>query len=201
MFTTIGWYTKDTEYEKVMKEYLVPSVMKLNLPHVIYPVDSIGTWAQNTNLKSRVIEQAFDEVDTDLLIVDADAIIHSYPKLLEEIPEEYDCAMFWLDWNEWYQNGSNVKELCSGTLYLRNRGICKELVERWVKIGATNNVTDQKALAMTLPEFPDLKIYNLPYEYCWIHNLPGGRETIVPRPDKIVIEHFQASRDIKRFIK
>lgn len=200
MFTIISWYTKHTEYESVMMNHLVPSLLKLNLPHSIYPVDSKNDWKTNTNMKPEIVEQAFEEIETDLLIVDADAIIHCYPKLLEEIPEEYDCAIFWLNWNEWYQNGSDMNELCSGTLYFRNRPICKKLIKKWKEVCAENRYPDQKNLEVALKQTLDINVYKLPYEYCWIHSLPGQRETYIERPNQVVVEHFQVSRQLKRKI-
>jgi len=196
----ISWYTSETEYENVMYEYLQPSLNLLKLPYKIYPMDSLGDWRKNTCLKPIVIEKAFEDCESDLLIIDADAKIYDQPKLLEEIPEEYDCAMFWLDWNEWYQNGSNNKELCSGTLYLRNRPICRELIRFWKGICLLNNLTDQKALEETLESFEDLKIFKLPYSYCWINSLPGNREPFVKKPKNVIVEHFQKSRELKRRI-
>ena len=200
MFTIISWYTKQTEYDSIMRNYLIPSLQKLNIPYKIYPVDSIGNWQQNTNLKPLVIETAFQDLDTDLLIVDADAKIYQYPKLLEEIPEEYDMAIFYLDWDEWYHNGSKQKELCSGTLYIRNKPICQALIRWWIKICSSHNLTDQKALKKALLAFPNIKIYKLPYEYCWINSLPSGDKPFVERPKEVVVEHFQVSRKIKRRI-
>lgn len=198
MFTTISWYTKDIEYDNVMNRYFYPSIEKLDIPYKIYPMDSVGNWMKNTNLKPVVIEKALEELDTNLLIVDADAVIHSFPKLMLEIPKDYDCAMFWLDWNEWYQNGSDIKELCSGTLYIRNRLICKELIKTWIMMSKLHNLTDQKVLEKALHAFPDLKIYKLPYEYLWINSLPNNKVPFVKRPKNVIIEHFQISRSLKR---
>lgn len=202
MFTTVSWYTKNTEYESVIMDYLVPSLLKLNLSHKIYPMDSLNNWRKNTNLKPVVIEKAFSDINTDLLVVDADAVIHHYPKLLDEIPEEYDCAIFWLKWREWYNYpDNNTEQLASGTLFFRNRNICKQLIKQWQEQCKTNNITDQKALEIALRQFPNLKIYKLPYEYCWINSLPGGKIPYVKKPKQVVIEHWQISRDIRNGIK
>lgn len=198
MFTIVSWYTKQTPYESVINTYLIPSLIKLNLPYCVYPMDSLNNWQRNTNLKPQIIEEAFSDTDNDLLVIDADAIVHCYPKLFQEIPQEYDCAMFWLNWNEFYRNGSDKNELCSGTLYFRNRSICKELIERWKKEASKSYLPDQRVLEEVLKEFPDLKIYKLPYEYCWINSLPGNRPTYVERPKQVVVEHFQVSRKLKR---
>lgn len=196
MLSIISWYTP--QYKDVMDEYLRPSLKKLDIPYKIYPIDSIGDWRANTCLKPTIIEKAFfQELDRDLLIIDSDARIYDYPKLLDEIPIEYDCAMFWLDWNEWYKNGSDIKQLATGTLYFRNRPICKELIKVWQEFCSSTPMTDQKVLELALVEFPDLKIYKLPYEYLWINSLPGNRKPFVKRPDNVIIEHFQISRRLK----
>lgn len=204
MFTIISWFTKDTKYEGVIKTTLLPSLSKFdNIRSKIYPIKANNNWLENTNLKPFVIQKAIWEINTDLLILDADCTLNQYPKLIEEIPEEYDCAMFYLPWNEWYQNGSNKLELCTGTLFFRDNFTCRSLIEKWCDQSLNNpHKTDQQNLEITLENFKEpLKIYMLPYEYCWINSLPNGKEPFVKRPDNVVVEHFQASRTLRREIK
>lgn len=199
MYIIVSWFTKDTPYEEVMNTYLRPSLEKLDIPYKIYPVEPLKNWRQNTNLKPQIVEQALNEINTNILVVDADAKIHDYPVLLNEIPKEYDCGLFYLNWNEWYKNGSDKIELCSGSMYFRNRPICKELVRTWKEIAKKNenHYTDQQNLELALKKFPELKIYKLPYSYCWINSLPKGQKHNVERPEKVIIEHHQISRTLR----
>jgi len=194
----------NTEYSNIIASYLMPSLNDFyKIPAKIYPIESIGTWKKNTNLKPTIIEKALEEINTDIVILDADCRINEYPKLFDEIPEQYDMAVFYLPWGEWYGHSEGKEELCSGTLFFRNRLICKQLVWAW-KIEAqsiNNHLNDQQVLQNLLnKEFPDIKIYKLPYEYCWINSMPNGNKPFVKKPNNVVIEHFQVSRDLRNKI-
>ena len=196
----ISWFTENTKYQNVIKDYFIDSVEKLNLNNVrVFAVPSKNNWKENTNLKPDVALNALKNLKDDVLLVDADATILEYPKLIEEIPEKYDCAMFWLDWNEWYNNGSNKKELCSGTLFFRDRLICEDLILTWKKICENNSYPDQKNLELALQFFPDLKIYELPLKYCYITTMPNGDKPFVECKNPI-ITHHQVSRELRRKI-
>lgn len=196
MVTLVSWYTP--EYEKIMYEYLMPSVEKLNIPYKIYRIGSCGNWVKNTNFKPSIAQRALAELNTDILLIDADAKIYEYPKLFEEIPQEYDCGMFLLSWEQWYGHTKGKYELCSGTLYFKNRPICKELIKEWQNISEASLEPDQNNLQRALKKFKDLKYFSLPYEYCWINSMPNGKEPLVKRPNNVVIEHFQSSRTMRR---
>lgn len=202
MFKIVSWYTP--EYQKVLNQYLYPSLKAIDgIDYQMYAINSNKNWKKNTNLKPIVAEQALKETTKDILLVDADCKVNEYPILFDEIPEEYDVAMFYLNWNEWYQNASDKVELCSGTLFFKNRSICYDLIEAW-KIEASkesNELPDQVVLADVLKDFPRLNIYLLPYEYCWINSMPRGGLPFVQRPDKVYIEHFQVSRELRNKIR
>lgn len=204
MFTITSFYTKNTPYEDLALE-LEHNLIHLDTPvsFNILPELSLDNWTKNTNLKSKVIKEMLDNDYNDIVFVDVDAKIHQYPSLFNEIPEEYDCALFFLDWEDWYRNGTDRLELCTGTMFFRNNDICKRLVQRWYEEGNSPNncVNDQRVLAKVLEEFPELKIFRLPYEYCWINSLPNENTPFVKRPKNVVIEHFQISRKLKNTIR
>lgn len=202
MLTIISWYTKNTPYKEVCDTHILESLKKLAIPYKIYEVEPRNNWVSNTNLKQEVILKALDEVPGDLLVLDADAKILDIPSLLNTIQLKYDIGLFYLNWNEWYQNTSNKIELCSGTIFLRNRANVKKLINDWNFLSTNNGnkLCDQRFLEMALKANPDLNIYKLPYEYCWITSMPNGDEPKVPRPEKVIIEHYQKSRELKNKI-
>lgn len=206
-FKIIGWFTIDTPYQDIIKQYLLPSLKKISINkkinYDIYPIESTKNWKSNTNLKPIIAERALKESNENILLLDADCRVNDYPSLFDEIPEEYDIACFYLDWNEWYKNNSDKIELCSGTLFFRNRQICLDLIESWKVEGLkeSNKLTDQEVLHNVLRDFPEIKIYSLPYEYCWINSLPRGGKPHIQRPSKVIIEHYQSSREMRSQIK
>lgn len=199
MFTVVSWYTSNTPYKEVFDSHLLPTLIKEELPYKVYPMDAKNNWIQNTNLKAIVVDQALAEIESDILVVDADCKINQYPKLLDKIPLKYDIGLFYLSWKEWYGHETDKKELCSGTIFLRNRVNTKKLIQDWKTLTEKNNnkLSDQRFLELALKLNPNLNIYNLPYEYCWINSLPDGSEPKVPRPENVIIEHFQASRTLR----
>lgn len=199
MVTIVSWYTLNTPYKEVMDTHLLPTLVKFELPYKTYPMDATQNWVQNTNLKSTVIEKALEEIDSDILVLDADCKINCYPTLLDEIPIEFDAGFFYLDWNKWYQNGTSKKELCSGTLFFRNRPIVKKLITDWKELTLKNNgkLVDQRFLELALKVNPDIKIFDLPITYCWINSMPDGSEPKAKKPETVVVEHYQASRTLK----
>src|SRR3990167_2085091 len=105
-----------------------------------------------------------------------------------------------LDWNSWYCNNSNVKELLSGTIFLRNNEKIKKLVEEWYFEANNYDMWEQKALAKVLERSNNINIYPLPIEYIWINTLPNGTLPKLKPEGKIFIEHFQASRKYRKKI-
>lgn len=198
MFTIVSWYTCNTIYEQIIQEYLLASLHTWDIDQKIYPIESQKNWQINTNLKPLILEQALKDIPNDIVLLDADCKLLEYPDLFNTIPDEYDMAVFYLDWQQWYNKAYNKEELCSGTLFFRNRPICLEVIEAWKNLCKKNLYPDQMNLEVVLNTFPGLKIYRLPIEYCWIHTLPDGSEPRVPRPEHVVIEHYQASRTIKK---
>lgn len=198
MFTIVSWYTLNTVYEEIINNNLLPSLDKLNLISKIYAVPSTGNWIKNTRLKSQITKRALEEINNDIVILDADCKVHEYPNLFDNIPLEYDIGCFYLDWKSWYRHSINKKELCSGTLFFRNTETTKKLIDRWIFYCSRNQYNDQQNLEVALKDIPEIKIYRLPVEYCWISTLPSGAKPFYPRPKNIIIEHFQASRKIMK---
>lgn len=188
-------------YELEFSTHLLPSLQKFNIPHHIEVIDSKGSWLKNVAQKPGAIYNAMEKYPSkDIVCLDVDSEILYYPELFDNISEEYDIAVHTLDWNTWYRNNSNVKELLSGTIFLRNNKKVKKLVEDWFFEANNTDIWEQKVLAQLLEKRSDIKIYNLPLEYCYIASLPDGQEPHI-KLDNIVIKHFNVSRKYKRKIK
>ena len=200
-FLIASYSTKDTPYEKVMEDYLLDSIDKLKekISYTISSVPDLGNWHKNTEFKPKFLLNMLNEnkMYDAVVFLDADARVKKYPKLFEEIPKEYDIAAHFLDWKTWYGHSNGIMELLSGTLFLRNSNKVKKLVEHWYKKASTGNQWEQKALAFVLKFHPEIKVYNLPIEYCYINTLPNGDKPRV-KVDSPVIVHYQVSRELKR---
>lgn len=193
----VAFCSIDSPYEFELAQHLLPSLEKFKILHHIDVVENKGSWLKNVAEKPAVIYRALEKYPSkDLVILDADSEILQYPKLFDEIPEEFDLALHTLDWNTWYRNGSNVKEVLSGTIFMRNTPKMKELTAQWYNRANSSGVWEQKCLEKLIQEMK-IDVYPLPVEYCYIMSLPDGKEPFV-KCDNKVIAHFQASRKYKR---
>ena len=187
-----------------MGEYLERSLVLLGLNHTIIKVPKVKSpnhtddWRANTDLKPSVVKQLLTITKQDFVLLDADCRVNVYPELFDRIPQQYDMAVFYLDRAKWYQIGNAGKELCSGTLYFRNRPIVWEVVQKWQDAVKTAKVVEQTVLEQIIAENRKIKVYPLPAEYCWISTLPDGKPPHQKPDGPIVIEHFQASRQHRK---
>ena len=199
-FIVSAFYTKDTPYKDILYSQLIPSLDKLNIKYNVEEVENKGSWLKNVAMKPLVILNALEKYPSkNIVCLDADCQVLEYPSLFNNIPEEFDIALHILDWDTWYKNNSHVKEVLSGTIWLRNNEKMRNIVKLWYEKAIQYNSWEQKVLAEVL-EQQKIKIFELPIEYCFLNTLPDGSSPKV-QCDKIVIKHFQASRKYKRLIK
>jgi len=183
----INYYTTGTGYAAAA-ERLAASCQKLGLPHVIEGISSQGSWESNCAYKPRFILRKWRELKAPVLWLDADAVVRRVPGLLAGL--EADFAIHKVD--RW--------QFASGTVFFNQTELALRLLENWVKrCEASPHIWDQENLDAAWQEVSDaapLKTFWLPQSYTRIFDrptLPG--EDCLP-----VIEHFQASRALKKTI-
>jgi len=87
-------------------------------------------------------------------------------------------------------------EFLSGTLYFKNNEKVKQLANKWIEYTKIYS-PEQKALEEAIKQTKELITAELPREYCYINTKPDG--TVPAKTlDKPIVEHFQASRGIKK---
>ena len=192
----ISYFTQHTPYEQVMKDYLEPSLKKWGLKYDIQGLPSLGSWSPNVALKPKFILDMLNKHDEDVIFLDADATIESFPKLFETLSADINVAAHYLDWKTWYGKG-NKKELLTGTLFLQNTPTIKSLCQEWHETAKNTNRWEQTVLENILKERMDIKIYELPLSYCYIKSRPGNKQPLVLLNP--VILHHQCSRKYKRW--
>lgn len=185
----VTFVTEGTGYVREV-ERLKASAEVCGVPLRVFTFANAGSWRANLNFKSRTILDAMAEyADKDIVFVDADAVIRSYPTLFDTLSEErrYDIAVHFL----------RDVELLSGTLWLRNGETGRDIVRRWHALGERfPQQRHQHCLHMALRAMAAggarPLLYKLPIEYTCIfdHPLRAGKTA--------VIEHFQASRKYRR---
>ena len=206
----ISYYTENTGYENEAAQ-LIKSIVKFGLEYDVVPKPNMGGWKANTYYKAQFIREMMDKYpDRNLLWVDADAIIVSYPTLFDNMKE--DIGVFIADWDKignYKIRLSHVKimtgiETLSGTLYVANNSRSKAFIDAWIALNKKQfahtpmeqtNLCNllgygknqaQRKLKWTNP----LTVHHLPPSYCQIWDTMA----YLGEP---VIEHHQAARRLK----
>lgn len=166
-----------------LAERLAGSCLALGLDLFPVPYDSTGDWAKNGHIKPSAMLDAMDLYpDRHVCWVDADAIVRKAPYLLDILHESGDVA---------YHIVPKTRETLSGTVWTRS----KRFLEEWQAAldRAPAGTWDQKVLTEALQR-SEAAYTPLPAEYCWIDYFaePGWGG-----PREPVIEHTQASRDVR----
>jgi len=182
-----SYYTRDTYYEGVARDHIMKSVKELELPHIIKEVANLGDWQKNTHYKATFVSEML-RTGKDVVFVDCDAKIHSYPILFDTI--DTDVA-----YHHYCPSGRpNRNELLSGTMFFKNNEKVAELVAEWQKALLNSTIWEQKILAQIVDDYKKrgkISVTNLPPQYCTIFDFMGH----VKDP---VVEHFQKSRLYRR---
>ncbi len=182
----INFFTANTPYEEEAKR-LVASCRALGLECHSEPLPTRGDWVANCGCKPRFVLEAWRKLRRPVLWLDADAIVRARPALLDGAG--CDFAVHKID--GW--------QFASGTIFFNQTPLAEQLLERWVEISAAQpGLWDQ----VTLDQAWEDLVLNAPLETLW---LPDTYTKIFDRPshfpaDAVVIEHFQASRRLKKVV-
>jgi len=198
-FVVVSAFTKKTNYESIIKN-LESDCKNLKIPYYFMGYESTGEWVENTMLKPSLILSAWGELKKsykNLIWIDADARINSYPKYFSRLTEEErDFSVF--------QMGS-LSRVTSGTIFIRISDKMESFVKEWNKLcqEAKNRKGDQQCLrdliASGIYDYLKINYISLPYSYCYIFDdtLRKLEPKIEPLEEPSVICHMQASRDRK----
>lgn len=164
----VSFVTKDTPYAKVVEEFLIPSLKKWGLSYDIAYIENRGSWVRNIQYKSQLIKSMLLKHKCPIVSLDADAVIEKDPILFKNL-QDYDYACHYYDWSIWYNKpkGSR-KEMLGGTQYYAYNQKVLNLVDKWIEEQKKSSIWAQKVLEKILQENKDIKIYELPVEYCFI---------------------------------
>jgi len=195
---TVSYATKNTPYEKVLNERLLPTLKKFNLRYdIAYPED-FGSWQANTHIKAEIIKQMLLKHKEPIVFLDADATIECYPELFFKL-QDYDMSYHSFDFDFYWKNkeGSSKREVLSGTLYFRYNEKVLQFIDEWIEENKKSTQWEQKNLQIVVERWKGkLKIYPLPLEYIAI--VKGGDRVpnFIKNP---VIVHHQASRRFRHY--
>lgn len=192
-----AFVTEGSQYELILASQLLPSLDKIGLKYNIEVMENRGSWLKNVAQKPLTILHTMEKFQSyNIISLDADCEVVNYPTLFTEIPDDCDIALHILDWDSWYGYTNHIKEVLSGTMWIRNTEKMRQFVKEWYLLSDTAEMWEQKCLSRLLEAKKEIKLYELPVSYCYIKTLPDGREpTVKCEP---VIVHHQASRKYKK---
>jgi len=197
----VAWYTQDTVYEDIFHSHLEPTIKEYGLDSLIYPMPNKKSWNANVAQKPQVIMNALKSLKEPFVLLDVDCKITEEPTLFNEIdPTKYDIAYHNLDWETWYNRPGKEtrKEALTGTMWINYSKRVLDLVYEWHTVCFNSRRADQPPFEHLIKnKYKDLRVFDLPLEYCYINSMPQGGEPHV-KVEKPVITHFQASREAKR---
>ena len=189
----VSYYTPN--YKLIAEKYLIPSMQKFNLPHNIIEAKDLGSWKKNTDFKPSFLKEQLKTTNKDLVFIDCDAVINIYPELFNNIPQEFDIGVHTLDPFLLFGHNKIPKHIASGTLYIKNNERMFALIDKWISF-LPNVRWEQKALEKAIILMPEIKVYDLPREYCYIVSKPDFSPPNIPLINPI-ISHFQCSREMR----
>lgn len=187
----VTFFTTGSEYEQEAVE-----LRKTTDAHGIHlhvrEFPSQGSWALNTQLKAQLIEQCLFDSPEPLVYVDSDARVLQRPVLFTTLADSCDIAVHYRP-DKRFAHG---RELLSGTMYFSNTPRSQALVAAWRarNLEQPGNM-DQRTLQQVIDErlVDGLRVYELPPTYTKIFDI---MRNVGPG----VIEHYQASRRLRRTI-
>jgi len=179
----VNFYTVNTGYEEEARR-LIASCSAAQVEIYSESIASLGAWELNCGFKARFVEKLWQESRRPVLWLDADAIVHQRPILLEGATCDFALHKV----NRW--------EFASGTIFFNQTPLAELLLRRWVeRCAAAPRTWDQITLDLAWEDI----IREHPLETLW---LPDNYTKIFDRPSRFarrefVVEHFQASRRLK----
>jgi len=178
MYKVVAFYTKDTPYEDVIQK-LQGSMIKYRVPNYVKGYESRGAWVKNCAIKPEFILHCLEELDEDILYVDADA-------------EFLQAPNYELFKGELHYYKFKGREALSGTIFFKNTERVKKFVRIWIEIQKQHpTVFDQETMARAIEAVRgNLDVRALPKEYIKIFDL-------MKHVENAVVLHHQASRKYK----
>ena len=185
----VSMFTHGSPYEKEIK-VLNASLNKYKLFYEIVAIRPQGSWIKNTQMKPKIILDAMEKHNKDVVWVDADAEILSQPEFFDTL--DADLSFHTLTWHEGTPN--EFQEMLVGTVYFKNNPKIKSFLRQWTALNNKFNRPDGETFQMLLTEDKYLKKVDLPAEYVRIFDSEQMKD-INP-----IIVHNQASRKFKEIM-
>lgn len=184
----VSFFTAGTSYEAEAQR-LRASLARFGLKYHIEARAGRGSWRANVHDRIAFLREMLDRFPgEDIVWMDADAVVHSYPGIFDDLDADFACAV--VDWEK-YRRAPAKTEMLGGTMFFRNNRMARALLEAWqAEDAAQEHPLSQWSLPRAIARISGLKVERLPDTYCQIFDL-------MAEAGNPVIEHLQASRRLK----
>lgn len=174
---------------------LVNSCERLELEHCIEGRESKESWEENCGIKPFYILEKLNQFKRPVLWVDADGAFLKMPSFDQFA--SFDFSVRIVD----FLPKRHREKVISNTVFVNYTPQGLSIVERWGKsfqrkLKNDPKIWDQAVLRDIVLKEKNAKILPMPLSYSKIYDLDHHRM----EQDKVVIEHYQASRLFKNFI-
>lgn len=194
----VCFYTKDTLYQLEVQN-LLASLEKFGLENCIEGVESLGSWELNCAYKPFFLYDKLKKLQRPLLWVDADGVFIREPAYLEIFDADFAVRI-----NAECDPGHQSKVI-SSTVYVNNTPGGEEILRLWMdetreqllQENRKQEFWDQTALRDAIfKRGHGAEVKPMPLEYAKIFDHQRDISLVV----EPVIEHYQASRRLKKLI-
>jgi len=195
-FVVCAFYTHEYEDEVLV---LAESVKKYGYKGYFKKYSSFGKWELNVGIKPAFILHCLEKfTNSNILYIDADAVICGKLELFENIDEYYDIGIFFTKNYPAYSKSRKSywsDPVLTGTIFFNNNEKSIRFLQAWVKKQESNVFqTDQKSFCLAMEAEKDIIFLELPIEYVKIFDIEK-RGVLCSDP---VITHFMSSRILEK---
>lgn len=182
----VSFYTRNG-YDRVIQE-LKKDCWRLSLRTDFQEIPDQGSWIKNVQYKPHYIKRMLQKHKGHPIVwIDADARIRQEPKLFNDMKSDVGVHYRRKGKGNVYRD-----ELLSGTMYFANNDKTLNLMGLWIKSNKAHpQEWDQRTLAKVINSNGCI-VEKIPAPYCQIFDTMKGEG------GNAVIEHFQASRKLRR---
>ena len=190
-YYTQGAYAKEADR-------LRRSLDRLDLAYTLEEIPPFSHWSDAVRYKPRFLaEMRKDHPESDLLFVDADAVVWQDPWPYINKIEHCDMAVCRI-----CPLNNSCNYILSGTIYLPANGQrTNELLDAWIQVDTKEPdlVQPQRVLQRVI-DTGDFSIAPLEPRLCWIFDRTPEMYGWMPAPGPVdpIIEHLQASRNHRK---
>ncbi len=121
-------------------------------------------------------------------------------KATKNIPEEYDIALYYLNWKAHYGRDTDEGkyEMLDGTVFWRNNEKNKIFIKELIELSTEKGIDHQKTMAKML-DAPEslINVFPLPRTYSYLSTKPDGSKPAIIIENPVIVHH-QMSRQARK---